>query len=265
MSNDSRKAAFTAEFQMTDTLWAAVFLAPALIIFSVVIIYPMFYSAWLSLFEWDGVAPTKLFVGLDNYTTLLTSNRVFWIALKNSILWTVVALTVPTSLGLALALVLNRKFAGRAFFRSVFYFPAILSMSIVGLIWTWVYHPTLGMLNQLLGWLGQPSLQHAWLSEPSIALFCVMIAAAWHNTGLPMLLFLAGLQTIPPDVLEEARRLLPGFTLVELSRNTDATGRHERPLVLVRAKVRTLVSDHARVSQAAADLPRADQHRPAGP
>ena len=204
MSSSSRKVAFAAELQMTDAIWAAVFLLPALVIFGVVIVYPMLYSAWLSLFEWDGVGPMKIFVGFDNYTTLFTSNRVFWIALKNSILWTVVALTVPTSLGLALALVLNGKFAGRAFFRSVFYFPAILSMSIVGLIWTWVYHPTLGMLNQLLGWMGQPSLQHAWLSEPSIALFCVMIAAAWHNTGLPMLLFLAGLQTIPPEVLEAA-------------------------------------------------------------
>src|SRR3954467_9358891 len=115
--NQSRKATLPL-FQLTDTIWAALFLAPALIIFSVVIVYPMFYSAWLSLFEWDGVAPTKLFVGLDNYTTLFTSNRVFWIALKNSILWTVVALTVPTSLGLVLALVLNQKFAGRAFFRS---------------------------------------------------------------------------------------------------------------------------------------------------
>ena len=133
-----------------------------------------------------------------------SSNRVFWIALKNSALWTAVALVVPTGLGLILALMLNAKLRGRAFWRAIFYFPAILSLSLCGLIWTWIYHPTLGFLNQFLGWVGLESLQHAWLSEPSIALFAVMVAAAWHNTGLPMLLYLAGLQTIPTEVLQAA-------------------------------------------------------------
>src|SRR5450756_2482453 len=87
MSN-SRKLTFAAPFPISDAVWAAVFLLPALVIFAVVIVYPMLYSAWLSLFEWDGVAPLKTFVGFDNYTTLFTSNRVFWIALKNSVLWT---------------------------------------------------------------------------------------------------------------------------------------------------------------------------------
>lgn len=182
----------------------ALFLAPALAIYVLVIVYPALYSMWLSLFDWDGINPTRTFVGLDNYVTLWTSNRVFWIALKNSALWTAVALVVPTGLGLILALMLNAKLRGRAFWRAIFYFPAILSLSLCGLIWTWIYHPTLGFLNQFLGWVGLESLQHAWLSEPSIALFAVMVAAAWHNTGLPMLLYLAGLQTIPTEVLQAA-------------------------------------------------------------
>jgi raffinose/stachyose/melibiose transport system permease protein len=187
-----------------DLLAGALFLAPALAIYVLVIVYPALYSIWLSLFDWDGIAPTKTFVGFDNYVTLWTSNRVFWIALKNSALWTAVALVVPTGLGLLLALMLNAKLRGRAFWRAIFYFPAILSLSLCGLIWTWIYHPTLGFLNQFLGWVGLESLQHAWLSEPSIALFAVMVAAAWHNTGLPMLLYLAGLQTIPTEVLQAA-------------------------------------------------------------
>lgn len=182
----------------------ALFLAPALAIYVLVIVYPALYSMWLSLFDWDGINPTRTFVGLDNYVTLWTSNRVFWIALKNSALWTAVALVVPTGLGLILALMLDAKLRGRAFWRAIFYFPAILSLSLCGLIWTWIYHPTLGFLNQFLGWVGLESLQHAWLSEPSIALFAVMVAAAWHNTGLPMLLYLAGLQTIPTEVLQAA-------------------------------------------------------------
>jgi raffinose/stachyose/melibiose transport system permease protein len=183
---------------------ALLFLLPALAIYAAVILYPMLYSTWLSLHDWDGVRPDKAFVGLDNYRVLLMENRVFWVALKNTAIWTVVALTVPTALGLALALALNRRLRGMAFYRSVFYFPALLSMSITGLIFTWIYHPTLGFLNQMLELMGLESLQRAWLSEPSVALYAVMLAAAWHNTGLPMLLYLAGLQTIPADVLEAA-------------------------------------------------------------
>jgi raffinose/stachyose/melibiose transport system permease protein len=188
----------------SDWLVGAIFLAPAMLIYVTVIVYPLVYSTWLSLFDWDGISPTKRFVGLDNYVTLWSGNRVFWIALKNNALWTAVALVVPTALGLALALILNSKLRARGFYRGIFYFPAILSLSICGLIWTWIYHPTLGFMNQFLGWIGLESLQRAWLSEPSIALFAVMVAASWHNTGLPMLLYLAGLQTIPRDIHEAA-------------------------------------------------------------
>ncbi|MGG5820006.1 carbohydrate ABC transporter permease [Falsiroseomonas sp. HW251] len=201
----ARRAARTPRSRAArHRLAAAGFLLPALAIYLTVIVYPLVYSAWLSLHDWNGVADTMTFVGGDNYRILLTENRVFWIALKNTAVWTVVALTVPTTLGLLLALALNRKLRGTAFYRGIYYFPAILSMSITGLIFTWIYHPTLGFLNQMLEWLGLYDLQTAWLSEPSVALYAVMVAAAWHNTGLPMLLYLAGLQTIPQEVLEAA-------------------------------------------------------------
>ena len=188
----------------SELLAGALFLAPALLIYLAIIVYPMLHSGYLSLFDWDGIGPNRRFVGLDNYRILWSENRVFWIALKNNALWTAVALVVPTALGLGLALILNRQFAGRSFYRGVFYFPAILSLSLTGLLWTWIYHPSLGFLNQFLGWVGLESLQRAWLSEPSVSLFAVMVAAAWHNTGLPMLLYLAGLQTIPKEILEAA-------------------------------------------------------------
>ncbi len=187
------------------TATALLFALPALAIYVTIIVYPLVYSGYLSLFEWDGVRDTRTFVGLDNYRILFNENRVFWIALKNNAIWTTVALIVPTTLGLVLALALDQRLRGRAFFRSVFYFPAILSFALTGLIFTWIYHPTLGFLNQMLEWVGAGSLQQAWLSEPSVALYAVMVAAAWHNTGLPMLLYLAGLQTIPREVLEAAQ------------------------------------------------------------
>ena len=110
------------------------FLAPGLAIYSVVVVYPMVYSSYLSLFRWDGVSPTKVFVGLENYGILLTQNDVFWIALRNNAIWLVAALVLPTSIGLGLAILLNSKFRGSHIFRSVFYFPAVLSLAVVGLI-----------------------------------------------------------------------------------------------------------------------------------
>ena len=182
-----------------------VFLAPALVIYSVVVVYPMSYSAYLSLFRWDGVAPKKIFVGFQNYITLLTHNDVFWIALKNNAIWLVAALLVPTSIGLGLALALNSRFRGSHIFRSIFYFPAVLSLAVVGLIWTWIYHPDLGLANQLLDALGLKALKRNWLSDPNIAIYPVILAATWNAVGLPMLLFLAGLQTIPPELHEAAK------------------------------------------------------------
>jgi raffinose/stachyose/melibiose transport system permease protein len=182
-----------------------VFLAPAIVIYSIVVVYPMVYSAYLSLFRWDGISPTKVFVGLNNYVILLTQNDVFWIALKNNAVWLVAALLLPTSIGLGLAILLNSKFRASNIFRSVFYFPAVLSLAVVGLIWTWIYHPDLGLLNQVLGALGLKGLQRNWLSDPQIALYPVIIAATWNSVGLPMLLYLAGLQTIPEELHEAAK------------------------------------------------------------
>src|SRR5918911_3631975 len=109
------------DYQRSLPWW---FLAPALLIYSVVVVYPMVYSSYLSLFRWDGISPTKTFIGLQNYADLLTQDQVFWIALKNNAVWLVAALFLPTSIGLGLALLLNLKFRGSAVFRSVFYFPA---------------------------------------------------------------------------------------------------------------------------------------------
>jgi raffinose/stachyose/melibiose transport system permease protein len=165
----------------------------------------MVFSSYLSLFRWDGISPTKVFVGFENYIILFTQNDVFWIALKNNAIWLVIALLLPTSIGLGLALLLNTRFRGSHIFRSIFYFPAVLSLAVVGLIWTWIYQPDLGLLNQMLGAVGLKALQRNWLSDPQIAIYPVIVAATWNSVGLPMLLYLAGLQTIPSELHEAAK------------------------------------------------------------
>jgi raffinose/stachyose/melibiose transport system permease protein len=181
------------------------FLLPALAIYSVIVVYPLGFSTYLSLFRWDGVSPHKSFVGFGNYVSLFTQNEVFWTALRNNGIWLVAALLLPTSIGLGLALLLNLKLRGSAIFRSVFYFPAVLSLAVVGLIWTWIYHPDLGLLNQLLRAIGLTAWERNWLSDPHIAIYPVIVAATWSAVGLPMLLFLAGLQTVPLELLEAAK------------------------------------------------------------
>lgn len=181
------------------------FIAPALIAYGAIVVYPTIYSMWLSLHAWDGMRPTMRFVGLANYVDLFVGDRVFKVALRNTAIWAVASLLLPTGIGLGLALLLNRPFRGRVFFRAVFYLPSILSLSLTGLIWSWMYHPTLGLLNQLLEAIGAGRFAVAWLSDPSIALYPVIVAAAWHNAGLPMLLYLAGLQSVPEEAIEAAR------------------------------------------------------------
>ena len=213
------------------TVTGLLFLAPALVFYLAIVAYPIVYSGYLSFFRWNGVAPQMSFVGLRNYTLLLTTNPVFWTALRNNAVWIICALIMPNGIGFALALVLNSRVPGRAVFRSIFYFPSTLSLAVVGLIWTWIYHPQLGLLNQFLGAIGLQSLQLYWLSDPRLALFSVIAAASWAAAGLPMLLYLAGLQTIPAEMLEAAA--LEGATRLQTIRHIIVPLLRETTLIIL--------------------------------
>ncbi len=189
---------------LKEKLKAFSFLAPALLIYIIIIVFPGIYSVVLSLFEWNGVAE-KRFVGLANYVKLFTNDDIFRIALKNNIIWIVLTVCITVVLALILALVLNGKFTGRIVYRSIFYFPYMLSWIVIGIIWKWMYNPNFGMINTFLGAVGLDSLKGSYLSNPKIALYCIFAAALWQGLGQPMLYFLAGLQTMSSDVLEAAR------------------------------------------------------------
>ena len=202
------------------------FLLPALLCYAVVVIYPAIDSLILSFQRWDGLAVSpKIWVGLDNYRRLITQDPVFRTALGNNFIWTVASLLLPTSVGLALALILNTRFPGHLIYRGIFYFPFILSAVAVGEIWNWIYYPSIGFLDTVLAHLGLHSA--GWLANPHTALYAEYLASAWQGTGGPMVLFLAGLQTIPADVYEaaqvegaNARQILRYITLPLLFRET---------------------------------------------
>ena len=189
---------------MKEKFKTGLFLFPALFIYIIVVVFPTVYSLFLSFCDWNGLGAKK-FVGLKNYIQLFTSDSVFYTALRNNIIWIILTICLTVLLALLLALVLNRSFRGRIVYRAIFYFPYMLSWIIVGIIWKWIYNPNFGLINQVLGMVGLDSLKGAYLSNTKMALYCVFIAALWQGLGQPMLYFLAGLQTLPNDILEAAK------------------------------------------------------------
>lgn len=179
------------------------FLVPAFIIYTSIIIIPALYSGYISFFKWNGIGSMK-FIGIDNYINLFTNDRIFAIAVKNNLTWIVLTLVITMAIAMGLALLFNRNFKGRAFFRSYFYFPYTLSIILVAIVWRRMYDPSFGFLNEFLRYAGLDNLTGQWTADPKIALFCIFAASAWQSVGQPMILFLAGLQTVPVEVLEAA-------------------------------------------------------------
>ena len=186
-----------------STIKAYLFLLPAFVIFSSVVIVPTLYSFYLSFFSWNGIAEKK-FVAFKNYINLFTVDPVFLTALRNNFIWILLTVFFTVSVSLLLAVVLNRSFKGRVVYRAIFYVPYMLSWVVVGVIWKWMYNPNMGFINEFLNVIGLSNMKLTWLSNPQIALYCVYMAALWQGVGQPMILFLSGLQTIPADVVEAA-------------------------------------------------------------
>lgn len=189
------------KYNKTDkTAW--LFLLPAGIIYISVIVAPIFYSLFISLYKWNGIGD-KVFVGLENYKSLFSGDKTFHTAIINNLVWIVLTIFITMSVSLAFAVVLNKKFIGRTFFRGFFYFPCVIAPIAVAIIWRWIYNPSMGFINEFFELIGLNFTQ-SWISDPNVSLYAVFIASLWQAIGQPMILFLAGLQAISPDVLEAA-------------------------------------------------------------
>jgi raffinose/stachyose/melibiose transport system permease protein len=179
------------------------FALPALAVYAVFLVYPSVTSLFFSLTDWDGLSPTYNIVGLQNYADM-AKDPVIWTALKNNAIWTVVTLTVPMVLGLALAIVLNGRVRGKPVLRLIFYTPAVLPLVSIASIWGWLYNPQYGAINELLRMVGLGSWAQPWLGQDSTALAAIMVPAIWLRAGFPMLLYLAALQGIAAEMYEAA-------------------------------------------------------------
>jgi multiple sugar transport system permease protein len=182
-------------------LVAFLFLLPNIIGFLVFHVGPFFYTFWLSLIEWDLFLPAR-FVGFGNYITLFTNDEIFWIALGNTLYYSLIVIPGNLILSLILALAINQRLRGITVFRAIYFLPVVTSMVAVAMAFKWLYSYDWGLINYLLSFLGIPPIR--WLSDSRIALPAVALVTVWKSAGYNMVLFLAGLQGVPVALYEAA-------------------------------------------------------------
>ena len=184
--------------QMALVPW--LFLAPAMVLFGVYVIAPIFQSMAISLYDWDGMGKPK-FIGLGNYVELW-SDPDFYTALKNNVIWFFgFLLSIP--MGLGLALLLNQEVFGIRLAKSLFFFPFVISQVVIGLVFSWFYDPTNGLLLHVMAWLGMDPI--AVLSDERLVTYGIVVAGLYPQTAYCMILYLTGLNNLRPDLIEAAR------------------------------------------------------------
>ncbi|MFE7406810.1 carbohydrate ABC transporter permease [Isoptericola sp. NPDC057559] len=185
-----------------------VYLLPGAVLFVLVIGYPLVTNVYISLFSWRGGLAPLTWVGFDNYAELW-HDAAFWTSFENSIAMIVAMVLVPTALGLVLAAVLfdylGRRFGGRvaAVLRATYYLPQILPVAVAGVLWNWILNAQTGALNEILRAWGVASPPN-WLGDPSTALPSVMLVLVWVQIGYPVVIFMAALQRVDPELYEAA-------------------------------------------------------------
>lgn len=190
--------------QRQTLFWRVVLLALPLLVFGTLVVWPLLSSFYYSFTNWNGFDPNTRFVGLDNFARI-ASDPLFLNAARNTVIWMVAAIVLPTGLGLGLALLIDSRVPGGSVFKAIFYLPICLSAVVVGQIWVWIYQPDWGLLNMAIGAVSGSAPAIAWLAEPGSALYAVIAAWSWQQTGLAMVIFLAGLTAIPSELLEASQ------------------------------------------------------------
>lgn len=186
----------------SESLLFLLFVAPNLILFGIFTYWPLVYSGYLSLTRWDMISPKKTFIGLDNYSYLL-SDESFQKVLKNTFVFGAGAVGGSLFLGLLIALLLNQPLRLRDGARAVVFAPTLLSGAAISIVWIYIFDPRYGLMRQALNPFGIPS--PTWLRDPFWAMVAVIIVYIWKNVGFAAVIFLAGLQTIPKDLYEAAK------------------------------------------------------------
>lgn len=189
---------------VSSKMTIVLFLTPAVIMFVAFILYPVCNTIYLSFHSWKGIygAPVN-FVGISNYVQVF-KNEDFWRSLLNSFFFMIGGFVILMPLSFGLALLITSKLRGTKIMKTAYFMPVMLSTTAVGLMWVYMLNPSYGVVNELLGMAGLNFLQKDWLSTPILNIWCVILVNEWMYAGYNMLIFAAGLVSIPSDIYEAA-------------------------------------------------------------
>lgn len=196
----------TSRFQLSlrsrEAIAAYIFLAPFLILFSIFVVRAVISAVNMSFYNWEILRPNKDYIGLANYQELL-NDYVWWIAVKNTIVFTVLTVAGTTVVALSAAVAITSIRRGQSAFRFILYMPTLLSVGVVGLTWVWLLSTQFGVINYFLSFLGIHPIN--WLGDEGLVLPALSLTTIWWGFGFPMLVFIAGIQGIPDQLYEAAR------------------------------------------------------------
>jgi multiple sugar transport system permease protein/sn-glycerol 3-phosphate transport system permease protein len=201
MAVSQQAGASTPARERREWLLFALLIAPNLLLFSVFTYWPLLYNAYLSFVRWNFLRPTRPFVWLDNYIDVFTSAQ-FWTIMRNTLTFTICSVGLTLLLGLGVALLLHQPLRYRNTARAVLFSPTVMAGAVVAVVWSYIFDPRYGLLNQLLGLLGLNSPN--WLNDPAWAMPAVIIVYVWKNLGYAVVIYLAGLQGIARELYDAA-------------------------------------------------------------
>jgi raffinose/stachyose/melibiose transport system permease protein len=186
-------------------IWTgALFLAPITLIMLVFLIIPVFQTFWLSFRDWNGISPHSKYVGFANFVALAKSDSIRQTILNTLFLFSVGTILINVvALGISVALD-QKGFINRNVFKIIFFLPTVLSPVVIALIWRAMYFTDWGVFDTILKYLGLGALSRVWLGEPGVVMVCLSVAYVWYQIGTTMVIYLAGLQTIPTELYESA-------------------------------------------------------------
>lgn len=219
----TRRPVRSRRTRVTYTLTVLAFLLPSAIPLTLFVLVPMVSAAWISLHDWNLLTPMQ-WVGFDNFARLFTEEQTGTV-FAHTLYYIVGYLPLVYVGGLVLALALNHALKGRAFWRGVYFLPVVTSWIVVAIVWRWLLNPANGVVNAVLAWFGIEG--PGWWTDPAWAMPSIILASAWKDLGFVMVILLAGLQAINPDLYDAARvdgagawRRLVSVTLPMLSPST---------------------------------------------
>jgi len=181
---------------------AYVLIAPTYILFGIFFLFPLLYSLYLTFFKWNGFAPQMDFVGIKNYIRIFSDPN-FLNAFKNTLIYTIVTVPISISISLILSYILDKKIRGYEVLKGIYFLPHIVSLVAVGVVWMWIFLPgKYGLVNSILG-IVHIAPQN-WMSDPKLAMGTLVVIGVWKSVGYNMVIFIAGLLSIPKSLYEAA-------------------------------------------------------------